>query len=81
MSKVVHFLPQRKLYNRKVLEIFKIPMQGKWHYRPHPPFPASVPFSRTNLDGEWEKTQIRRSLRLAERKDVVCRAEMESENA
>lgn len=62
MSEAVHFLLQRELYNRKVLEIFRIPVQGEWHYQPHPPFPASVPFSRMNLDEEWEETQIRRSL-------------------
>lgn len=80
-SEAVHFLLQRELYNRKVLEIFRIPVQGEWHYRPHPPFPASVPFSRMNLDEEWEETQTRRFLCLAERRDVVCRVEMESENA
>lgn len=32
MSGVMHFLLQRELYNWKVLEIFRISVQGEWLY-------------------------------------------------
>lgn len=80
MRERVRFLLRRELY-KKVPEIFMVPMQGGMAILTSPSFPSLGPFFQDEFGWGVGKRHRFVYLYLAERKDVVCRAEMKSENA
>lgn len=73
----------RELYTRKGLEIFKKergPTVEGWLYRPHPPLQPQSLFPGQIWMGSGKGCRFV-GLCLGEGKDVVCRVEVEFENA